>query len=94
MQTRDATLEPKGYVQDTTISAATPISAIVPAGASKVLIKVEGQPVRWRDDGVDPTTTIGMLIDVGDEFWYTGQVKALRFIETAASATLNLAFYA
>lgn len=91
---RDPVLQPKGYVQDTTISAATPISAIVPSGASKVLIKVEGQPVRWRDDGVDPTTTIGMLIDVGDEFWYTGQVKALRFIETAASATLNLAFYA
>lgn len=91
---KDATLQPKGYVQDTTISTATAIASVVPAGATRVLIKVTGQPVRWRDDGVDPTASVGMLIDVGDELWYTGQVRALRFIETAASAVLDMAFYA
>lgn len=91
---RDAIMQPKGYVKVTGLSSAVQLSASVPSGASRCLLKVETQPVRWRDDGSNPTSTDGMLIDVGDEFWYTGQVKALRFIETAASATLHISFYA
>lgn len=89
---RDATLQPKGYLKVTALNTVKALT--VPSGAGRALIKTEAQSVRWRDDAVDPTTTDGMLIDVGDEFWYTGQVRALRFIETAASAVLHVSFYA
>lgn len=91
---RDATLSPKGYQKISSLNTVKTITAASSLATSRALIKVEGQSVRWRDDGVDPTTTDGMLIDVGDEFWYTGQVRALRFIETAASAVLHVNLYA
>lgn len=89
---RDAVMQPKGYSKVTSLN--TVKSLTVPSGASRCLLKVETQPVRWRDDGSNPSATDGMLIDVGDEFWYTGQVGAIKFIETAASATLHVSFYA
>lgn len=89
---RDTTLQPKGYQKIAGLAASTSLS--VPAGAKYALIKTETQTVRWRDDGVDPTTTDGMLIDVGDEFWYTGQLTEIEFIQTAATATLHVSYYA
>lgn len=90
---RDATLQPRGYAKSGSLASAAAL-AVPTTGVSRVLLKTEGQSVRWRDDGVNPTATDGMLIDVGDEFWYTGQVRALRFIETAATAVLHASFYA
>lgn len=89
---KDQTLQPKGYQQINGLAAAT--SLTVPAGATRALIKTEAQSVRWRDDAVDPTAAIGMLIDVGDEFWYTGQLRSFRAIQTAATAVLNISYYA
>lgn len=88
---KDQALKPLGYQQLTSLSAATALT--VPAGARFALLKTETQPVRWRDDGTNPTAAIGMLLDVGDEFWYTGALKKLKVIETTASATLNVAYY-
>lgn len=68
-------------------------SLTVPANAKTALLKVETQPVRWRDDGTDPTTTDGMLLDVGEEFWYTGDLAEIEFIETASSAVLHVSYY-
>lgn len=89
--TRDAKLKPRGYQKITVLTSSTALT--VPNGAAYALIKVEGQTVRWRDDAQAPTTTDGMLIDVGDEFWYSGELKAIRFIETTASATLHVSYY-
>jgi hypothetical protein len=89
---RDATLKPKGYQQITSLAAATGLT--VPVGGAKyALIKCETQSVRWRDDGTDPTAAIGMLIDVGDEFWYTGDITKIKFIQTTATAVLNVCYY-
>ena len=77
-----------------TISAATALPTI-PAGASLVLLQVTGQDVRWRDDGTDPTASIGMILNAdADPYPYSGDLSAIRFIETAASAVLNVAYYA
>ena len=89
---RDAKLKPKGYQQISNVAAA--VGLTVPVGAQYALLKTETQSVRWRDDGTDPTAAIGMVIDVGDEFWYTGELSAIKFIETAASAKLNVSYYA
>lgn len=66
----------------------------IPQGARFALLKCTAQAVRWRDDGTAPTATVGMLIDVGDEFWYTGALASLQVIQATASAVLDIVFYA
>lgn len=95
---RDGLSQPKGY-QRITQDATTPSALTVPSGASRALIKTETNPLRWKDDtGLAGASAVsaadGMLIDVGDEFWYTGNLKALRIIATVASATVSISYYA
>ena len=91
MDFRDGPLQPKGHQQLTSLAAAA--SLTVPTGSRYAILKCTAQGVRWRDDGVDPTATVGMLMDVGDEFVYSGKLGKLRVIEAAASAVLNVAYY-
>lgn len=92
MQVRDAKLTPKGYQQITDLNPA--VGLTVPAGAQYALLKAEAQAVRWTDDGTTPTDTVGMIIDVGDEFWYTGELTAFLAFEDTAGAILNISYYA
>jgi hypothetical protein len=89
---RDAKLTPKGYQQITDLDPA--VGLTVPDGAQYVLLKAEAQAIRWCDDGTTPTTSIGMVIDVGDAFWYTGELRDILFFEDAAGAILNASYYA
>lgn len=89
---KELALSPKGYQQITGLS--TVKTPTVPAGASRCIIQAETQAIRWRDDGVDPTASVGQRIAAGDDFFYVGKVHALRFIEEAASSKINLSFYA
>jgi len=82
---------PNGYEQVTSLSSATGLT--VPDGTSLVLAQAETQSVRWRDDGTNPSATVGMIIAAGDVLSYTGDAKSLKFIETAASAKLNVSYY-
>jgi hypothetical protein len=84
--------KPLGYQQITSLSAAEKLTP--PAGASLAVINPETQAVRWRDDGTAPTATVGMLIAVGDEFTYQGDLSAIQIIEVTASAKLNVSYYA
>jgi hypothetical protein len=81
----------KGYQQITSLSAATALT--VPTGATSVLITVESQAVRWRDDGTNPTATVGMPLAVGQSIAYAGDLSLLKFIEQTASAKLNVSYY-
>jgi hypothetical protein len=89
--TVDAKLIPLGYQQITSLSTVKGLT--VPPGARAALIQPTGQPVRWRDDGVDPTATIGMQILATLDILYTGDLAAIRFIETTGSAVLNISYY-
>jgi hypothetical protein len=81
-----------GYQQIILLSSATGL--IVPQGATLALIVPETQNVRWRDDGTDPTASVGMPIFVGASLSYDGDFNRIKFIETTASAKLNVAYYA
>jgi len=81
----------RGYQQITGLNIFKTLT--VPANAGAALIQATGQPVRYRDDLVTPTASVGMLLANGDSMWYTGDLGALRFIETAASATINVLYY-
>lgn len=86
-----ASVTPLGYQQIT--SLATAQSLTVPAGATIALISIEGAPIRYRDDGVAPTATVGMPLLAGQAFQYSGTLSAIQFIQQSASATLDVLYY-
>lgn len=88
-----------GYQQITDLSASIGLTlpATDPTGLSCTpafaLIIAETQGVRWRDDGVAPTASVGMPLAVGIPLQYDGDLSKIRFIEQAASAKLNISYY-
>jgi hypothetical protein len=89
-----------GYEQITTLSASTALTVPIrdvnglscrPAIA---IITPETQAVRWRDDGVAPTASVGMPLAAGVTLQYDGDITKIRFIEQSASAKLNITYYA
>lgn len=81
-----------GYQQITSLSASTGLT--VPSGATLAVIVPEVQPVRWRDDGVAPTATVGMPLGVDTVLSYDGDLNRIRFIEQTASSAINVSYYA
>lgn len=92
VQIQDAPLIPKGFEQLTSLGSAATLT--VPAGATMALIQAQDQTVRWRDDGVSPSATVGMYITANEEYWYTGNLSVIEFIEETTSAKLNVSYYA
>lgn len=84
-----------GYQQITSLSSA--VGVTIPSGADKrancALLQAESQNVRWRDDGTDPTASVGHLLLANSDFWYDGDLNDIKFIETSASAKVNVTFY-
>ena len=92
MQFNNFGQRPLGYQQVTGLSSAKALTP--PAGANFAVINPETKSVRWRDDGTNPTGSVGMLIAADGEFTYQGDLAAIKFIETAVSAVLNVSYYA
>jgi hypothetical protein len=88
-----------GYQQITNLSASVglTIPTTTPEGLNGkpvfALIIAEGAPVRWRDDGIAPSTTVGMPIAVGVPLQYDGDLTKIRFIQQSASGILNISYY-
>lgn len=90
----DARMTPCGYQQITSLSSATALT--IPTGVTGsvyALIQATTQNVRWRDDGTNPTASVGMQLLAGSDMWYVGSLTALKFIEETASAKLNISYY-
>lgn len=81
----------RGFQQITSLAAATALT--VPSGTEKILLDVEGAAVRWRDDGTNPTTSVGHRLTVGSTLIYEGDLDAIRFIQESAGAKLNVSYY-
>jgi len=89
-----------GYQQISSLSAAA--SLTVPTvdvnglacKPSIAIITPETQGVRWRDDGVAPTASVGMPLAAGVSLQYDGDLTKIQFIEQTASAKLNISYYA
>ncbi len=43
--------------------------------------------------GINPTATVGMLLEIGSGLWYQGPIHRFRAIQTAASAKISLTPY-
>jgi hypothetical protein len=81
-----------GYQQITSLSSAA--SLTVPTeGAAFAVVQPESQAVRYRQDGTNPTAGVGMQLAVGASVMFTGDLSRIKFIETAASAKLNVEYW-
>lgn len=89
--TRPAQAIPLGYQQIVGAAAATGLT--VPSGATCAVVSVEAQSVRYRDDGTNPTAAVGMPILPGQTVTFNEALSAIKFIEQAASTTLNVNYY-
>ena len=69
-------------------------TALSPTAPTYAIIQAEAQALRWRDDGTDPTTTVGMVIPAGGELRYDGDLGKIRLINAAAGAICNYSLYA
>lgn len=61
--------------------------------ANFALITPDTNGVRWRDDGTNPTASIGMPLAAGVTLQYDGDLSKIKFIESTASAVLNVSYY-
>lgn len=77
-----------GLAADTVSAAPVP-----PPGTSVALMKIEGAPVRYRDDGVDPTQSVGMPLSIGESIVYDAVMLDMRLIGQQAGAIVNIAYY-
>lgn len=93
--------DPKGFEQITVSSAAIgPTTATLNAITTKTdleancaVFRCETADVRWRDDGSNPTASVGYLLKAGEELVYDGNLRTLKFIRTASDATVDAAYY-
>lgn len=83
---------PLGYAQVTS-PGTFDLTASIPSGANLAVVILEGATARWRDDGTNPTATVGMPIPAGATLEYGGQLPRLKFF-MPSGGTLNVSFYA
>lgn len=89
---------PRGYQQllPTTTAA---LSLTVPPGARTALIGVSVAAIRFRDDGVAPTSALGFPIVpisgtvASEPFAYQGTLTAIQIIAQAAGAIVDVLYY-
>lgn len=74
------------------IDAATALT--IPAGCAMVTMVPSAQAIRWRSDGVNPTTAVGYPLAAGAELRYTAnRAAAIRVIAQVAGAVLDVYYW-
>ena len=88
----DGNLRPVASTQQLTVSN-TAVGLTVPDGAKVARIQVLDFNVRSQDDGTDPTSSTGIREFADTEFYYVGDLTAIKFIRETSDAELNVAYY-
>ncbi len=68
----------------------------VPTDARYAKITVRDEPIRYRDDGTNPSSTVGMLVKAGEKIILTSreQLEAFRAIRDGlTSGNLEILYY-
>ena len=63
------------FEQITGLSSAKGLTA--PPGTTRVLVMATAQNVRWRDDGEDPSATVGQVLVTNTEKWFAENFAVL-----------------
>ena len=90
--------QPVGYRQLAVSTASIALGSAtggIPAGAQRAVINVEANDIRWRDDGVAPTSSVGMLAKSTTMFELPSlaSITAFHAIRASADAVLNITYY-
>lgn len=75
--------------QSLTVSTAAVAFATIYAvpGVDMVALDIQGQTVRVRWDGTDPTSTVGHILYAGQAYtWATNQFNASKFIRISTAS--------
>lgn len=93
-------LFPMGYEQITVSSTAVGFTAaaIQPAGArpaDMAVVSVATNAIRSRDDGLNPSATVGFPFAASSTFTVCGAatIQRVKFIRQSADATLDVSYY-
>ena len=81
-----------GYSQDSSLSSAQRLPNI-PAGANAALLQAEAQNLRVRLDAGTPTSSVGHLLEAGDEMWLEGDLNDVRVIEVTSGGIANVHYF-
>ena len=94
-ETTPASLTPNGFQQITSLSSAVGLTDPKSTGeaSTTVIIQAETQTVRWRDDGTNPSATVGNYMVADTLYQYSGDLSTIKFIEETPSAKLNVSYY-
>lgn len=89
----DFSLQPLGY-QQVAVST-TAVGLTLPSGVVRMaVITVEDNPIRFRDDGTNPSSTVGVLVQPDVTILVCGPaVSGFRAIRTGADAKLSVSYY-
>jgi hypothetical protein len=87
------TLAAGGYQRVTATGSVFPLPS-PPAGTRRAIIQAEGGDLRWRDDGTDPTATVGMRVLAGGELRYDGADMSVLKLFGANGTVANISYYA
>lgn len=79
-------VKPLGYEQLTVSDSAVGLASI-PAGASRAIVMVEAEPLRYREDGNDPTSSVGVLCVAATRFELESRQAILNFLAIRSGAT-------
>ena len=75
------------------LSVATATNLTPPTGATIAQICVETAAVRYRDDGIAPTASVGIPLAAGWCGPYAGPLSAIQFIAQSGSPTIDVSYY-
>lgn len=93
---------PLGYQQRTVSGTAVGLSSTsIPAG-TRFAVVIPSAPVRWRDDGTDPTASVGMPLAANQPWIFSAAngstgaslLSQVKLIRQTTDATIDVAFYA
>ena len=88
---------PLGSQVALSVTSSAAVALTVPPDAEFAVISIETQAVRFRDDGVDPTASDGVLLPVtsSSPWVYVGTygLSRIKFIAQSGTAVLNVSFY-
>ena len=87
---------PVGYEQKVISNSSVGLTSI-PPDANKVMIIVEETSIRWREDGTDPTSSVGTKAFAGTKIHLEGRgrISAFRAIRTSTTkdSKLSASYY-
>ena len=86
---------PAGFELSASVTSTAVVTLTVPDDVRYALVKVITAPIRFRDDGVAPTSVSGFTVATSGEIELTSreQIDGFQAIAVDSAATLEVLYY-